>query len=313
MPFNSMISRSDSEALIPESVTREILQNVPKTSLVMQLGRKLPNMNRKQQRLPVLSLMPYAYFVNGDTGLKQTSRVAWDNKYLNAEEIAVIIPIPEAVLDDADYDIWGEVRPLAVEALGAKFDKAVISGEDAPAAWPDDLITSATAAGNSVTMGTGADLYDDVLSPGGLFSKVERDGYRVTGSIAHVSMASEYRGLRDANGQPIFLPSMQDPTRYMLNGTTIEFDEVDILDETEILQISGDFRQLVYAIRQDVTYKVLDQAVLSDGAGNIIYNLAQQDMVALRVVMRVAWQVPNPKNRLQPDEANRYPFAVLKP
>jgi len=41
--------------------------------------------------------------------------------------------------------------------------------------------------------------------------------------------------------------------------------------------------------------------------------LMQQDMLALRAVMRIGWQVPNPINRLQETEANRYPFSVLIP
>jgi hypothetical protein len=66
-------------------------------------------------------------------------------------------------------------------------------------------------------------------------------------------------------------------------------------------------------MRQDITYKLLDQAVIQDGAGNIVYNLAQQDMVALRAVMRLAWQVPNPINKLNTNAATRFPIGVLKP
>src|SRR5699024_8123176 len=45
----------------------------------------------------------------------------------------------------------------------------------------------------------------------------------------------------------------------------------------------------------------------------IVYNLAQDDMVALRVVMRLGWEIPNPINALQPDESIRFPFAVILP
>jgi hypothetical protein len=66
-------------------------------------------------------------------------------------------------------------------------------------------------------------------------------------------------------------------------------------------------------MRQDITYKVLDQAVITDAAGNIVYNLAQQDMVALRAVIRLGFALPNPVNRVNPTAATRYPFAVLVP
>ena len=169
---NNKIDRTGAEALIPEDASREIIQGVPKYSAIMQLATKAPNMSRKQRRVPVLSTLPTAYFVDGDTGLKQTSDQAWANKYFNAEELAVIIPIPEAVLDDVDYDIWGEVKPRIMEAMGIAFDRAVLFGENAPASWPDDILKSATAAGKVVTLGTGKDLYEDLLGEDGVISAI---------------------------------------------------------------------------------------------------------------------------------------------
>ena len=75
--------------------------------------------------------------------------------------------------------------------------------------------------------------------------------------------------------------------------------------------IGGDFSEGIVGIRKDITYKVLDQAVIQDGSGTIIYNLAQQDMVALRVTTRLAWQVKNVINYDQQTEASRYPFGIL--
>lgn len=52
----------------------------------------------------------------------------------------------------------------------------------------------------------------------------------------------------------------------------------------------ADFSQAVYAIRQDITVKILDQGVIQDlDTKEIIYNLAQQDMTALRIVFRMGW------------------------
>lgn len=313
MAYNKIIDRSDAAALIPEEVSREIVQGVAETSACLRLFRRLPNMSRKQQRIPVLSALPTAYFVNGDTGLKQTTEQAWENKYLNAEEIACIVPIPEAVLDDADYDIWAEVRPRIVEAFGVVIDAAILFGTNAPASWPASILDGATSAGHVVALGTGADIYDDIMGENGVISLVEEDGYMVNGHIAAMTMKARLRGLRDANGQPIFVRSMQDRTRYELDGEPMEFPANGAFDVTKALMFSGDFRQAVYAMRQEITYKVLTEAVIQDNTGAIVYNLAQQDMVALRAVMRMAWQVPNPVTRLQPTEAQRYPFAVLTP
>ena len=313
MAYNKVIDRSDAAALIPEEVSREIVQGVAETSACLRLFRRLPNMSRKQQRIPVLSALPTAYFVNGDTGLKQTTEQAWENKYLNAEEIACIVPIPEAVLDDADYDIWAEVRPRIVEAFGVVIDAAILFGTNAPNSWPASILDGATSAGHVVALGTGADIYDDIMGENGVISLVEEDGYMVNGHIAAMTMKARLRGLRDANGQPIFVRSMQDRTRYELDGEPMEFPANGAFDVTKALMFSGDFRQAVYAMRQEITYKVLTEAVIQDNTGAIVYNLAQQDMVALRAVMRMAWQVPNPVTRLQPTEAQRYPFAVLTP
>lgn len=312
--YNSLIDRTGAESLIPEDAAREIVQGVPQQSAVMQLARRLPNMTRAQRRLPVLSSLITASFVTGDTGMKQTSQAAWGNKYINAEELAVIVPIPEAVLDDADYDIWGEIQPRIVEAMGVAFDAAVLFGTNAPDDWPDDLMTGATAAGNSVTVGTvDVDLYDDIMAEDGLLNQVEEDGFMVTGHVAATVMKARLRGLRDTTGQPIFLRSMQETTRYELDGAPVIFPMNGAFDPAQALMFSGDWTQLVYALRQDITTKLLTEAVIQDGAGNIIYNLAQQDMVALRAVMRLGWQLPNPINRMQSTEANRYPFAVLLP
>ena len=111
---------------------------------------------------------------------------------------------------------------------------------------------------------------------------------------------------------------MQGNTIYSLDGAPCYFPRNGVMDPTQSLLISGDWTQLMYAIRKDVTWKVLDQAVLQDPTTKeIVYNLAQQDLIALRACMRIAWQIPNPINRLnEDDESNddgRYPFAVLIP
>lgn len=311
MPAN-IISRNDLSGLIPEPVTREIIQGVTEGSAVLQMGRRLPNMTSRTQSMNVLDMLPMAYWVDGDTGVKQTTKMAWSKKKIVAEELAVIVPIPEAVLDDSNYDIWGEVRPRLVEAFGQKIDEAILFGVDKPTSWRDDLLTTATAAG-AVVAQTG-DVYTDIMGVGGVISKVEESGFLPTGAMSAVKMRAILRGLKDSTGNPIFKTDMQGSTPYSLDGVPMTFPMNGAFDPTKALMILGDFKQLVYSIRQDVTYKMLTEATIIDpSTKEVVYSLAQQDMVALRAVMRLGWEIPNPISSFQPDASKRSPFAVYAP
>lgn len=309
MAYNNVISRTDAAALIPEDVTRDILKNVPQQSGALTLFRRAPNMSSKQQRMPVLSALPIAYFVNGDTGLKQTTEVNWANKFLEAEEIATIVPVPDAVLDDADYDIWGESKPLIVEAIGRTLDAAIFFGVNKPSTWPASIVSIASAAGNSYARGTNnaaaGGVAEDINQ---VMALVETDGFDVNGVIANRTMRGRLRGARNAQGD-----SNTEVSASEVYGETVEYPMRGLWPTgvSAAEMIMGDFTQGIIAIRQDITWKILDQAVIQDNTGAIIYNLAQQDMVAMRVVFRAAFQVSNAINYDQPSEAARSPWGLL--
>lgn len=307
-----IIDRTGAESLIPTQEANEIIQGVVTQSAVLSRGRKLANMTSRQYRIPVLDMLPVAYFVNGDTGQKQTTKQAWDKKFITAEEIAVIVPIPESVLDDSEYDIWGEVRPRIVEAFGQKIDGAALFGVDKPSTWRDDIVSTATTAGAVVTLGSADSLYDKIMSEDGVIAKVEQSGYFVNGHMADISMRAKLRGLKDDNGNPIFKSDMQTGTTYSLDGSPMNFPNNGSFDKSKALMISGDFSQLVYSIRQDITFKLFTEGVIQNSDGSIAYNLMQNDMVALRAVMRLGWEIPNPINTLQKDKNKRCPFAIMK-
>lgn len=307
--FNDMISRTGAEVLIPTQQSNEIFQGITEESAILRMARRLPNMTSKMLKLPVLNSLPFAYFVDGDTGMKQTTKVDWANKVITAEEIAVIVPVPDAVLDDSEFDIWTQIRPLVVQAFGQTIDKAILYGTNKPSSWPEAIVASATAKGNSLAATD--DGYADIMGPGGLISKVEEDGYTVNGYIGAMQSRAYLRGIMDNNKQPLFRSGMTGATSYMLDGQRIEFPRNGAIDPAQSMLIGGDFNQLVYAIRQDLTVTRSNEAVISDAEGKIIYNLYQQDMTALRFVMRLGWQLPNPLNNIGGE--NRYPFAVLTP
>lgn len=310
------IDRSALSGLIPEPVTREIMQGAIAESAVLRMGRRLANMSSKTQTINVLDALPSAYFVNGeatDSGagdaFKRTTKMAWDKKKLYAEEIAVIVPIPEAALDDADYDIWGEVKPRLTEAFGKVIDAAILFGTNKPSTWRAGVVPSAIAAGNGVPIGTS--VFDDIMGDNGLISKVELDGFNPNGVMSAIQMRGKLRGLKDTTGQPIFKSDMQGATRYGLDGMDMYFPMNGAFDPNQAQMIVGDWSQLVYAIRQDMTFKIFTEGVIQDPSTKAItYNLMQNDMVALRAVMRLGWEIANPVNAYNADKANPFPFSV---
>lgn len=302
MAVSKGIDKTNVEALIETQVANEIFEGVVRESKALSMFRRLPNMTSDKTKLRVLDSLPIAYFVDESTnnGRKNLTKMAWDKKYINAAELAVIVPIKENVLNDTTIDIWSEVKPRIVEAFGKKIDNAIFNGTDKPADWRAGLIPSIVTAGAEVTEGD--NLYSDIND---VMTKVEESGYNVTGLLGGVGLKGKFRMLTDTTGQPIKGTEIDSlPKAFLDNGAW---------DKTKSVLVAGDFSQAVYAIRQDVTYKVLTEAVIQDpSTGDILYNLAQDDMVALRVVMRLGWEIPNPVNALN-GTATRFPFANLKP
>lgn len=317
--YNSLADRDDAGPLIPEEVENQIFSSMEEQSIILQLATRLRNGRRGEQRLKVDESLPTAYFAEGDTGLLQTSEMTWLNKTLDYHKLGVIVPIPDDVAEDMDVDYWATIMPKIAEAFAAKIDAAVLEGTDVPVSytWPANIASAAGTASHSVDLsaiiGASGDLYDALLGDGGTLGLIEADGFEASAHIATLSMKSKLRALRGSDDHPLFMVDPQSPTRYALDGAPIFFPKNACLTAASNLMISGDFKQIVHSFRREMTFKMLDQAVITDGSGAVIYNLAQQEMKALRVTMRWGWQLPNPINRVNGTEATRYPFAKLVP
>src|SRR3954471_10574806 len=311
MPYNNILSRTNAQALIPEVVANDILGGLTNQSAALSLFRQV-RMATNQTRMPVLSALPTAYFVTGDTGLKQTTEAAWANKYLYVEEIATIVLIPEAVLDDATFDVFGAIRPLLETAIARTLDAAIIFGTSAPTTWVTEgnLVGKAVAAGNTAVRGTAAaaagGYHTDILDAVGT---LEADGYWPNGAIGNITVRGYLRKVRATTGEQLQLPPDVPAIQYP--GSLAGLWPTG-LGAAELLV--GDFTQLIVGVRQDMTYKLLTEGVITTAASPpvIQYNLPQQDMVALRLVFRAGYAVANPLNYQQAVEASRSPFAVVK-
>ncbi|GHU57371.1 hypothetical protein AGMMS49975_22860 [Clostridia bacterium] len=321
--MSNIIEYNDVETLIPIEHAQDIIGGVAQRdtvngSVALKLGKRLPDMTSRQKEIPNLSLMAFAYLNEGqtfneqDTYLRRLSKSAWNNVMLTAQEIYCFVPISKNSIADSNYRVWDNVKEQIVQRLGAALDEAILFGAAGVAGIPPSIYERCVTSGNVIDYGDIGDIYDDALGTGGLVNLIEEQDYSPNGYVAKNRVRSFLRGLRNAVGTPIFSASPQSPNNYTLDGHPILFPNNGVLQNHDTLMIAGDWSNLVYAIRQDIEYQLLDQATLRDPQTTDTYYLAQQNMVALKVIMRVAWNTINPISAGNGGNALRYPFAVLK-
>ena len=299
------ITRANAAAVISEQKVSDIIEYATVGSVVLNTFEVVP-MSKKVLSQPMVTALPDAHFVTDGTstgdseasGTKPTTNMTWGTRTMTAEEIAVIVPVHENLLADADIDIWAAIKPKIAEAFAIRLDNAVLYGDEAPASWAThaNLVAKAITAGNVYNIGGHAanlgGLAEDFNS---VFALVEDDGFDVNKVLAVRSLRSKLRGLRDANGAPLYLDGVRgDSNTSTIYGEALDYLHKRVSREVSLSATPGPQRRGVHAlvldksqfqvgIREDFTVKFLDQATVNG------INLAERDMVALRFKFRVAF------------------------
>lgn len=320
--YNSLVSRAD--VSLPEDKLAEIFSAVNEDSVVLSLGRRLRNAKTDELKFRVTAENPIAYFVDevGKTStypnstLKQTTAVDYNDTTVYIREIATIVPIPKNVWAEADFDLQGDISQKIRTAIGKLVDSTVLFGtktSDSPDDWPTGIFTGMPAAHKIAYDAGSGDLYDNLAGDLGVMAQVELDGYMNTAMVGALRLRGMVRGLRDAStGLPIFSPSARVGEPEVLAGVPYITPRNGGFDASKALGIVGDWKELVYTIGDDVAFEVFDTGVIQDGNGAIVYNLMQQDMVALRVTFRMGWALPL-KTQWITVSGVQYPFAAVTP
>ena len=282
MALPDSIVRADIEAAIREGYSGEFLKSAKGTSAVLQ-AVPTQTMSNKTVKFSTRTERPTAGWVGDtdNTGIKPKSSIRWSYVSATAEEVAVIIPVHEDTIADADEDVLAEITAEGGAALGRVIDDAVLYGINKPVSWTSpDFLTSATNAGQlyPVDVNAGAtDLYGAHLAAAGALAD---KGVIVQRAIAAPSLRWELANLRDGDGG-LLVGGQQLPfqTTYADNG---------VFDKDEALSFLIDQNHVRLGIRKQLEVKFSDQAYLT-GTNGDGFSLWERDMVALRFVMRVAY------------------------
>lgn len=275
------ISRAEVATLIQEGYSNVLLDEAAKGSTALQAFPTV-NMGTKTTHMPVLATLPEASWVTesatDSAGVKPTSQVTWADLTLVAEEVAVIVPIHENVVDDATEDTLADVAKWGGQAIGKALDAAVFFGTNKPSSWSSPaLVPAAISASQTVAAVDGVANGSDLIGAANKVAKlIALAGHIPNTMISSLALRYDVANLRDANGLPIFRDES-------FGGFTTWFNENGAWNAASAEMIIVDSSRVRIGVRQDITVKFLDQATVNG------INLAERDMVALRFKARYAY------------------------
>jgi HK97 family phage major capsid protein len=294
------ITRSDASTLIPADYSNALLEAIFVQSAALSTFPRIP-LGTKVTNFPLLGSLPTAGFVtenvdNAD-GIKPNSKVTWKNKQITAEEIACIVPIHENVIEDSTIDVWSQITPAIAEAMGVVVDGAIFYGTGKPSSWRNGLVTTANAAGNVIQHTGSTTVGSDLIGKlNDTYVAVEKDGNEVSHFFAGPRFKGKLRGLRATTGELIY-SDLRGGSTGELYGASVDYVKNGVWNDAVGLGLAVDVSKIRVGVRSDMSYKVLDQASITSSDGTVI-NLAERDMVALRVKMRLGWEIADNVNRL---------------
>jgi len=310
------------QALLDEDKIPGIIEQiVDDDSSVLSLMTRLRDMTQDEQVLTIANELPHVEWVDGvasrdnpGQGMKPLSSASWANKKIHRAELATIVPIPIKSLKQAQRagrDPFVSIQRDIVQYSYAHILNAMLFGNPRPATWRTSVYETAVAMNKIVPIGS--DLYASIMGVDGVIAKVEEDGFFPDAILSGVKIRSKLRDLRGTDGHPIFKSSMQTGSSYELESMPMHFVRSQIgarkgaWEEEQASLIVGDWSQIMYSIADDFQWDVLTEATLIDTqTREIVFALAQQNMVALRVSMAMGWEMP-----LADPDHNILPFAVL--
>lgn len=319
----AITDRSNIAALIDQENQNKLWEEAAKESFALRHATKVPMSSDTMKLRQVLSVNTPGVFLNGDSARKPTYNMDFENKTLTAEEIAGNYVFEEASLEDSSFDLLGQARKFAAEKIALAVDYAVFRDVGSPASWADGLSVGATAASQVVDLAnyTGGAAADDDLARAysDLLGLVEDNDHNASAILARTSQKRALRTLRDGNGAFIYdgvsRQLWDTPVEYVDNGSF----GANVADSVQA--ITGDFSKAVIGIRTAVEFKLLTEATLTEDVvitngtdpdqtvRQVAYSLAEQDLLAIRFRVRLAFQVMTPSSTV--GGVNPYPFAVM--
>jgi len=210
------------------------------------------------------------------------------------KKLAAIVPMTEEILEDSAINLTQLIGALFAEAVSKEEDLQFFAGTGAP--WTgilnNGLVNKVVQASGAASQLTADDLLDMIdATPTGALTGAK--------FYFHRSILSVLRKLKGTDGQYIYQAPANGLPGTIWNypyETSDAFPALSTITDGDQYILFGNLKMgAVFGDKQQLRVKLLDQATITDSDGSTVINLAEQDMIALRIVERVGYVVALPK------------------
>ena len=308
--------------LIPIQYSTQIIQMAQEQSLAMRHFRNV-RMPNAATVMPVLDTLPVARWVTGELtdpagtgqGKKNVTGQKWKGINLVAEELATIVVIPEAVIEDASIDLWAEITPAS--------QKPSPQRTTVPCSQASRFRRRGTClVASSLRQRPQATSRRRRRQPRRRTSTTQPSlRSRVTASCRPMcsprfrSVQRPHMGRVRCPGVPHRLPRRRQGGQRVRYARPLRPPQRPRHSQHRHRCDDRRPQKGIVGTLTDLQYKILTEATIDVSAaqdGSEMVSLAQQDLVALRVRGRFGFATANPVTYLNKDSANRFPFSVIK-
>ncbi len=210
------------------------------------------------------------------------------------KKLAALVPFTEEILEDSAINLTQLIGALFAEAVAKEEDLQFFAGTGSP--WTgilnNGLVNKVVQASGDASQLTCDDLLDMIdATPTGALTGAK--------FYFHRSILSVIRKLKTNDGVYIYQAPANGLPGTIWNypyETSDAFPALSTIVDGDQYILFGNLKQgAVFGDKQQLRVKLLDQATITDTDGSTVINLAEQDMLALRIVERVGYVVALPK------------------
>ncbi|MCG1213934.1 phage major capsid protein [Staphylococcus epidermidis] len=255
-----------------------ILLDVLENSKIMKLGKFEDMAGKSEKEFTYWADKPGAYWV-GEGQKIRTTKPSLVSAKMRSHKLGVIVVASREFLNYTYAQFFEAMKPQIAEQFYKKFDEAGLLNVDNP--FQQSVAQSVQTSGNLVQ---GAINEDNVLKLEDVLLEHDIEANAI------VSKRQNRTALREIRNE-VTKESLYDRSSNTLDGLPVVDLKSDELKKGELY--AGDFDKMFYGIPYNMSYKISEDGQLStvqnqDGSP---VNLFEQELIALRVTMDVAFHI----------------------